>query len=254
VKLSEQRAYVSGRPVRYLVAGKETGPPVVLVHGLSASSRWWRRTVPALAPHFRVYLVDLPGFGAMRRPLGRYSLAGAPEWLLACMDTLGLARPHVVGHSMGGYIALRHAAEYPERVDRLALVAPAGVPYRRSVVRYGKPLAQAAWLAAPRFFPLVLPDALRSGPLTLWQAARQLLREDVRPLLSRVTPPTLLVWGERDYLVPPAHADVLLAALPDAQLVRLPGAGHVPMEDRPEAFNRALLAFLRGEPVDSGGV
>jgi pimeloyl-ACP methyl ester carboxylesterase len=246
-RVAEQRAFVRGRPVRFLVAGDAARPPVVLVHGLSASSRWWRRTVPALAPHFRLYLVDLPGFGAMRRPLGHYSLAEAPSWLIDWMDELRLARPHLVGHSMGGYISLCLAAKHPERIERLALVAPAGVPYRRSVVRYGTPLVRTAWVAAPRFFPLVLPDALRTGPLTLWQAARQLLREDVRPLLSRVTCPTLLVWGERDYLVPPAHADVLLNALPDARLVRLPGAGHVPMEDRPDAFNAALLAFLRGE-------
>ena len=239
---------VRGQRVRYSVAGDEGSPPVVLVHGLSASSRWWRRTVPAVAPHFRMYLVDLPGFGAMRRPLGRYSLAEAPGWLISWMDEVGLKRPHVVVHSMGGYVALRLAAEKSERVDRLALVAPAGIPYQRALVRYGAPLARAAWVAAPRFVPLVLPDALRTGPLTLWQAARQLLREDIRPSLSRVTCPTLLLWGERDYLVPPAHGDELMDALPDARLVRLAGAGHVPMEERPEAFNAALLAFLRGEP------
>jgi pimeloyl-ACP methyl ester carboxylesterase len=240
---------VAGRRVRCAVTGAPAGEPVVLVHGLSASSRWWRKTLPALTTRHRCYLVDLPGFGAMRRPLSRYALSAAPEWLAALMDALSLERAHVMGHSMGGYVSVRLAVERPDLVDRLVLVAPAGVPTRRSVVRYARPLLATAWTAPPRFYPLVVPDALRTGPWTLWQAARQLLREDVRPHLERISAPTLLVWGDRDYLVPPKHGPLLREAIPDARLLLLPGAGHVPMEDRPEAFNAAVAAFLRGEPV-----
>ena len=136
---------------------------MVLVHGLSASSRWWRCTLPALIPHHRAYLVDLPGFGLMRRPLARYELAHASAWLLDWMDAVEIQRVHLVGHSMGGYVSLRLAAEHPERLSRLVLVAPAGVPTRRSMVRYARPLAATAWMARPRFFPLVVPDALPLG-------------------------------------------------------------------------------------------
>src|SRR6266511_901884 len=108
VPLSTHEARVQGDPVRYRVAGQ--GEPIVLVHGLSGSSRWWVRNVGALTTHRRVYLVDLPGFGSMRHLYRHFVLEEAAPWLYAWMQAVGLTRADVVGHSMGGYIALRLAA------------------------------------------------------------------------------------------------------------------------------------------------
>src|SRR5436305_435126 len=105
---------VNGQEVTYKVTG--SGEPVVLVHGLSGSMRWWANTVPALAARYRVYLLDLPGFGSMRRFPGGFALKEAAAWLRACMRALGLPTVHLVGHSMGGYICLRVAAQNPEAV------------------------------------------------------------------------------------------------------------------------------------------
>ena len=221
----------------------------MLVHGLSGSTRWWSRNVSELAERYRVYLVDLPGFGKMRR-LGRpFVLAEAASWLSGWMDAVGLERAHLVGHSMGGYVCLRLAASRPEAVRRLVLVAPAGVPTGRSMVGYLGPLLGAALYARPSFLPILVRDALRSGPATLWRAARDLLAEDVREDLRRIEAPTLLIWGERDPLVPPAIGDLLRREIPNSRLLVLERSAHVPMFDRPEEFDDALCAFFSGAPV-----
>ena len=126
-----QYVYVAGRRVRYLVAGE--GEPLILVHGLSASTLWWIRNVPELVRHYRVYLVDLPGFGAMHFPRGRFVLANAASWLLSWMKAIDLERAHFIGHSMGGYICLWIAAHHPEKVCRLVLVAPSVKAHVRTV-------------------------------------------------------------------------------------------------------------------------
>ncbi len=245
--VSWREVTVSGHPVRYEVAGE--GDPVVLVHGLSGSTRWWNRNVPGLAEHYRIYLVNLPGFGALRRSGPRFVLAEATSWLLAWMEAVGMKSANLVGHSMGGYLSLRLAARRPEAVRRLVLVDPAGVPSRRTMLGHLGPLLLSARHARPTFLPVLVRDALYAGPFTLLRTARDLLAEDVRDDLRRVEAPTLLVWGERDPLIPPSIGDLMRAEIPDSRLLAIERAGHNPMFDRPEDFNDALLAFLAGEPV-----
>jgi pimeloyl-ACP methyl ester carboxylesterase len=246
-EVSWREVIVSGRPVRYEVGGE--GDPVVLVHGLSGSTRWWDRNVPDLAKHYRVYLVNLPGFGAFRRRAQRFVLAEATSWLLAWMEAVGLESAHFVGHSMGGYLSLKLAARRPGAVRRLVLVDPAGMPSGRTMLGHLGPLLLSARYARPTFFPVLVRDALYAGPFTLWKATRDLLAEDVRGDLRQVGAPTLLVWGERDPLIPPSIGDVMRAEIPDSRLLVIEGAGHNPMFDCPEDFNGALLAFLAGRTV-----
>jgi pimeloyl-ACP methyl ester carboxylesterase len=234
---------VGGYSVRYEIAGR--GEPVVLVHGLSGSTRWWSRNIPALAEGYSVYLLDLPGFGAMRRLRRRFVLSEAASWISAWMEAVGLQSAHLVGHSMGGYVCVRLAARRSEVVRRLVLVAPAG----RSMFGYLGPLLSAARYATPSFLSVLVYDALRMGPVTLWRAARDLLAEDVRADLQRIEAPTLLIWGENDTLVPPAAGCVLREEIPDSRLLVLNGAAHVPMFDRPVEFNAAILTFLAGDSV-----
>jgi pimeloyl-ACP methyl ester carboxylesterase len=213
------------------------GEPVVLVHGLAGSSRWWARNVARLGESFALHLVDLPR--------GRdFALARAHAWLADAMAAAGLERAHVIGHSMGSAIALRLAAEQQQRVDRLVLVAPAGLATGRSFVGHAVPLAHAARRLSPAFLPLLVADAVRAGPVSLLRAARELLAGDVRELLGAVTAPTLLVFGGRDTLVPPSLGEIFRAEMRAARLLVIDDAGHVPMYDRPETFDAAVLEFL----------
>jgi pimeloyl-ACP methyl ester carboxylesterase len=247
VACDECEVEVVGVRVRYRAAGD--GEPAVLVHGLAGSSRWWERTLPMLTTRHRVHLVDLPGFGAMRRAGGPFVLADAAAWLGAWLDAVKLGSAHFVGHSMGGGICLRLAAARPDAVRRLVLAAPAGLPTGRAPAGYLLPLLGAARRGRAILLPLLVRDTVRAGPRTLVRAARQLLAEDVYDVLGAVDAPTLLVFGELDAIVPPALAQVYRRELTDARLLMLERAGHVPMLDRPEAFSEAVLAFLAGQPV-----
>ena len=245
-EVSEHVVDVNGTPVRYRVAG--AGEPVVLVHGLAGSTRWWAPNLPALAGRHRVHLIDLPGFGAMRGG-SKFVLGEAASWLGAWIDAMQLRCVDVVGHSMGAAIALRLAVTRPQTVRRLVLVAPAGLRTRRLMLSHLLPLLRAVGHAPPSFAVVLVRDALRAGPRTVWRAARQLLDEDVQEDLRRVRAPALLVFGERDPLVPAALGHVFRRELGGSRLLVLEGAGHIPMFDSPEAFQAAVLAFLAGEPV-----
>ncbi|HVB23795.1 MAG TPA: alpha/beta fold hydrolase [Ktedonobacteraceae bacterium] len=220
------------------------GEPLILVHGLAASTLWWRRNIPALARQYRVYLLDLPGFGLMRRFYYRFVLDDMADWLLAWMDAMGIARVSLIGHSMGGYICLHIAAHHPEKVRRLILVAPAGLSYKKTMLGYFFPLTLAVHYAVPSFLPILFYDALRAGPLTFVSATRDLLRTDLRNTLKSITVPTLLIWGVNDMLVPAAFAGVFRQEIANSRLLLLNKAGHVVMYDQAYAFNNAVLAFL----------
>ena len=237
--LERHRLDVGGARVHFQTGG--SGDPVVLVHGLSGSGRWWRRNVAALARQFRVFVVDLVGFGRSRGP---FVLAEAADVLAVWMGRLGLARAHVVGHSMGGYIAAALAVEAPERVGRLVLVDAAAFPLGWRPVRHAVRLVRAVRYMPPTFLPVLAADALRAGPRTLLRAAREVVDTDLGARCGQVRAPALVVWGEHDRVVPPAVGERLAACLPDGELAVIGGAGHNPMWDRPEAFNRVVLGFL----------
>jgi pimeloyl-ACP methyl ester carboxylesterase len=243
-------AEVGGRQARYRATG--AGPPVVVVHGLSGSWRWWEHAARALAPGHRVFLPDLPGHG--RRPsLRAPALEGAPEWLAGWMRAVGLERAHVMGHSLGGFVCARLAVARPDLVDRLVLVAPAGVP-ERGLVGSVLPLAVGIGSMSPAFLRRLVTDAARAGPLTLLRAARDLLDADLRDELPRIAAPTLLVWGGRDPIVPVRHVRTFRSLIPDTRLVVLRDAWHVPMVEQPDAFSEAVSAFLAGdEPAGARG-
>jgi pimeloyl-ACP methyl ester carboxylesterase len=235
---------VAGRPVRYKVIGE--GAPIILVHGLSGSSLWWKRNVPALASAYRLYLVDLPGFGSMASPFARFELKDASGWLIRWMETVGIAQAHLIGHSMGGYICLQIAARYPAVVSRLVLVSPAVSAQARHIFGYVRPLLGAMRSLTPQFLPILLYDTLRAGPLTILRAVNDLLTVESGQELPMVAAPTLLVWGAYDTLVPPSTGSVMLREMPQAHLLQLERSGHVSMFEQAEQFNRAVLAFLAG--------
>jgi pimeloyl-ACP methyl ester carboxylesterase len=240
VAVEERECRVAGVAVRYGVAG--SGPPAVLVHGLGGSWRWWLPVVEQLAEQHRVHLLDLPGFGTQRSR--RFVLADAPSYVRAFLTETGIERAHLMGHSLGGAVCARVAALWPETVERLVLVAPAGLLERRRPVQYALPIALALRHARPRFLRVLATDSLRAGALTLYRAGRELLGDDaLRDELGAIEAPTLLVWGERDPIVPVALARAYEQAIPDARVVAIPGAAHVPMAERAEDFARAVLEF-----------
>jgi pimeloyl-ACP methyl ester carboxylesterase len=192
----------------------------------------------------RVYLVDLPRLGPH---LGAGRLA---PWLGRWLQAAGLAHVDLVGHSLGGLVAAELAAEQPERVGRLALVAPAGIPCGRGLVSRSLRLLETLYDVREQL-PTIVGDAVRAGPLGLVRGAMFVSNRDLRAELASVRAPSLLVWGEHDRLVPARIAEEWRRALPGSRLVLLPG-GHVPMWEAPAELAACLLAFLEEQvPQDA---
>jgi pimeloyl-ACP methyl ester carboxylesterase len=230
-------------------AGERT---ILLVHGLSGSSRWWDRNIPELAARYRVVVPDLIGYGRSR-PTGRLpDLREAALLLGEWLPTLDTSRVVLVGHSMGGQISVHLAARRPELLERLVLIDSAGIPRPLtpgSLLRFAAEVGPLWRWGDPSFLPVIAGDAWTAGPRVLLRSVVHILRDDIRPLLSRISVPTLLIWGERDTLVPLSDAWEFRNRIPGARLAVLRGAAHNPMVDRPADFNRLLRRFLDGDPV-----
>jgi pimeloyl-ACP methyl ester carboxylesterase len=241
IKVERRRAEVGGVRIHYKVAG--AGEPVVLIHGLSGSSRWWGRNMGALARRFRVFSIDLIGFGGSRGRQ-RFVLSEASEYVALWMQRTRITRAHVFGHSMGGYIAAELAANHPDCIRRLILVDAAAVPFGRSHARNVLGLAHASVRLPFSFWPILVTDALRAGPLTILSAAHELLTADMTEDLRRIQAPTLIIWGQHDTLVPEEIGHRIQACIPSSELVVMKRAGHNPMWDRPHDFNALAINFL----------
>jgi pimeloyl-ACP methyl ester carboxylesterase len=222
------------------------GPDVVLLHGLAGSRHWWRFTVPALADSYRVHIPELVGFGRSRAGWRQPRLAQMAELVRAWLAELAISRPHLVGHSMGGQVAL-HLAANALPLRTLTLVSASGVPRPVGLREAARLLAGALpprrW-GATGFLPTIALDAVLTGPRRLAQAGWHLLADDVRPLLPRVSCPTLVIWGAHDPLVPLGAGKLIARGIAGARLVVLSAAAHNPMADAPPDFNRVLTAFL----------
>ncbi|HET7437282.1 MAG TPA: alpha/beta fold hydrolase [Thermoanaerobaculia bacterium] len=233
-------------PYSLIESRSGAGTPVVLLHGLSGSSRWWARNVEALAKHHLVAAVDLMGFGRNTRISGLPFILPAFDEVTALLarwiETFG-EPVHLMGHSMGGQLAIRLAAERPDLLRSLTLVNAAGMHFQIDP----RPHLRAAVAAAPHtpgLARVLVPDALRAGPTSIAIALMRVLHGDMREAMRAIQTPALIVWGADDPLVPVHYAVEMQQLIPGARLEVLPHAAHVAMYEAPRAFNELALAFL----------
>jgi 3-oxoadipate enol-lactonase len=249
------------------------GDPLVLVHGAGTSGAIWRRATPVLAQRRRVIAPDLPGYGGSPAAGPGFALEAVSDRLAAGLEEAGVPAPYdLVGHSMGGGIAILLAARHPERVRRLVLVAPAGLaalpravaallgtvaaPYAVARRRLASPLADSALVRR-----LALAGVARDGARVPAKHARAVLASsagatrigpglasaaaaDLRETLAGLEGPLGLVWGEHDPVIPRKRIDVIRGARPDVVLSVVPDTAHAPMLERPDAFCTALEDVL----------
>jgi len=275
--LERRELRLHGHPVAYYTAG--SGPVLLLIHGITSSADAWREVVPALAEHYTVVAPDLLGHGGSAKPRGDYSLGAYASGLRDLLAALGHERATVVGHSMGGGIAMQLAYQFPERVERMALVSSGGLGREVGLVLRAATLPGAEW---------VLPLITRRGPREAIGLVSGLLgriglrtRSDVRgtalglaslsdPLARRAFlhtarsiidaggqrvsatdrlylaagMPTLIIWGEHDPMIPAAHGIAAHALVPHSRLELFPDAGHYPFDEDPERFAAVLSDFI----------
>jgi pimeloyl-ACP methyl ester carboxylesterase len=258
-------------------------PPVLLVHGWLMSHWAWRKIIPALveAGH-DVIAPDLPGFGESDRPAPaayRYDTTAFSDTLSSLLDRLEVPKVSIVGSSLGGAVGLAIAARHPERVDRLAVIAPAiypaHVPARAALMQLpgaGRALFRAA-MSRPALFALMRRDiyldpavvtdawvdfvwdrvnrpggieAAHTAMLATFAASRA---GGFEAILGAVRAPTHIIWGEHDRLFPARLAERLrlsLTAAPQVTVAIIPTCGHAPAEERPDQLGRELVTFLGG--------
>ncbi|HEV2784896.1 MAG TPA: alpha/beta fold hydrolase [Solirubrobacteraceae bacterium] len=276
--LPTQRLRLHGHDVEYATAG--SGPAVLLVHGITSSLRTWSKVVPLLAESHRVIAPDLLGHGASAKPRGDYSLGAFASGLRDIMIALDVPTATVVGHSMGGGIAMQLAYQFPERVERLVLVNSGGLGREVSLLLRAATLPGSE-LVLPLLFgsPLTRPVGavvgkamsvlgLRSqGDLegighgvaslrrreaqrafihtarSIMDAGGQRVNATDRLYLAE-SMPSLIVLGERDPLIPADHGRAAHAAMPGSRLELFPDAGHFPFNDDPHRFVDVLSDFI----------
>ena len=266
-----------GHTVGYLRAGE--GPLVVLIHGITSSSEVWREVTLQLAERHTVIAPDLIGHGRSAKPKGDYSLGAYASGIRDLLGVLGFERGTVVGHSLGGGIAMQFAYQYPEYCERLVLMSSGGLG------REVNPLLRAATLPGSE---LVLPVLTHSYALRAGEAvasglgrlglqfgsdvaefargyasladsdARAAFLQTLRNVIDvggqRVSAldriylaehmPLLVIWGVNDPVIPAAHGRGVLDLVPTAKLVELEGAGHFPQLDEPYRVARELAEFI----------
>jgi pimeloyl-ACP methyl ester carboxylesterase len=266
-----------GHKVEYRRAG--SGPPVVLIHGMINSSRHWEQVALDLADSYTVIAPDLIGHGDSATPRGDYSLGAHAASIRDLLTVIGIERASVVGHSLGGGVALQFFYQFPQRTERLALVSSGGLgrdvsPMLRSASVPGAS-ALLAGAAHPRVIAGLEGGAARlrargSGHAVYLQAvARALrplqdrgsreaflhtLRSVIDPRGQRVSAtdrlylltdlPTLIVWGERDHTIPLAHGRKAHEAIRGSRFETLPRAAHFPHLEDPSGLARILREFL----------
>jgi pimeloyl-ACP methyl ester carboxylesterase len=278
-----QTISVHGRSISYLTAGE--GPLLLLIHGMAGTARNWDAVIEPLALHNTVIAPDFPGHGDSAPGGGDYSLGSLASSLRDLMIALGHERATLVGHSLGGGVALQFAYQYPEMVERLVLVSSGGLgPEVGAILR-------AAALPGANLFirATAAPGAATVGRLAgaigkiglrpnadlaeVGRAYASLADADRRKAFlstlhavvdtdgQRVAAldrlylaedlPILIVWGERDPIIPVAHGRAAHAQLPGSRLEVFPGAGHIPQMESPGRFAAVLQRFLDDtEPAD----
>ena len=253
-----------------LQADPDASTGVLLIHGLDGSIDDWRNTIPVLAKNFHVLAFDLPGFGKSDKGSQKYSPTRYAELVRFLIDHYFRDKPYdVIGHSMGGAIALRYAAQRPLRLKRLVLMDVAGIlhPLVISKFQAGSMVERASGISETRgliehisgrvleqaerlpFAPTEIvntaigrDEILQGGAAGI--AALALAGEDFSYAISSVTVPTLIIWGDNDLTAPLRTGQVLAANMRDAHLEIVAGSGHEPMNDQPDLTNGLILRHL----------
>jgi 4,5:9,10-diseco-3-hydroxy-5,9,17-trioxoandrosta-1(10),2-diene-4-oate hydrolase len=281
--LKHKTVALNGVNIHYVEAGE--GPAVLLMHGLGSSLDTWRRNVQPLADAgYKILAPDLPGHGDSDKPKSlRYDPLAAVDFTIRFLDALGVQKASLVGNSAGGLVAAMFALEYPERTDRLTLVAPGGLgrqiswflrlmsvpvigeflyhPWTYNLMGINKrvfhePSSVPDGVFAEMARVHALPGSIRATLRSLRSSINFMgLRPEWQVLdrLSQISAPLMCLWGEQDNVIPISHSGLIKNAIPQSLVRTLPQCGHWPHMEKADEFNTLLTRFLEGGLDDQNG-
>jgi pimeloyl-ACP methyl ester carboxylesterase len=262
----EKSAMIFGAKIRYLEAGEQTKPTVILLHGLGGQAENWQLNIAPLSKNFHVVAPDQIGFGKSDKPLLKYRVGTYVDFLDKFMAELKIERASLVGNSMGGWIAGLYAVKYPNRVEKIVLADAAGIMPKeidldriyqlnsstRDEVRASLKLVFASPMYASNeaLIDQFLTQRIAAGDgytiSSIIESIRR--REDfLDARLAEIKKPTLIVWGRQDGLLPLADGERFNKGIAGSSLVIFDNCGHVPQVEKAADFNQAVLKFLTGK-------
>ena len=253
----------NGLRLEYLEQGDPAGVPVILLHGYTDSRRSWERILPMLPSSLRVYALTQRGHGESDKPATGYAPADFAGDVIQFMDLLGIRQAVIVGHSMGSIVGRRIALDHPERIRGLVLEGAfatlKGNPimedfWKQAIEPLPDPVPnqfvldfQQSTLARPVpewFFDLVVGES-RKVPIQVWKGViGELVQTDFLADTTRITAPTIILWGDLDAFAPLAEQQLLQSTIPGSRLVTYTGTGHGMHWEEPERFVNDLVQFV----------
>ncbi len=245
--------------IHYLTGGQ--GDPLVIIHGGGGGAEGWLQNVTELCEHYRIYVPDLPGFGLSQPMDGDYGMSEFVKFLEDFIHSLGLKRFHLVGHSIGGGIALDYALKFPHKIGKLVLVSSmclgkeialwirilsSSIFFRSLGVAAVAILKVIKWLVNLVYAPLKFVNPLPRAKINLGKSITTLEKQTTVLVnrLSELMMPTLLVWGANDSIVPVSNAYAAVQLIPDCQLHVFEGCGHSVYKQKVKEFSHLLTKFL----------
>jgi pimeloyl-ACP methyl ester carboxylesterase len=255
--------YFEARP-----SGGSEGTPLLLIHGLGARAEDWAPMIPALAAKgFHVYAPDLPGYGRSGRPDASYSISMEEAAVVQFMQAVHLTRADVGGWSMGGWIAMKLALDHPQMVNRLVVYDSAGVYFPAT---FGPELFTPDDVAGVRRLlamltpnPAPMPNFVAKAALHKLQRNAWVIRRSMVSMtsghdlldfrLNNMQPPTLVVWGAQDELIPLSAGQTIHQDIPNSVLNVMEGCGHLAPATCAKPVVRSTIDFLQAEPPIQGG-
>jgi pimeloyl-ACP methyl ester carboxylesterase len=248
-----RRVPVHGRLMHARTAGRAVAgqPPVVLVHGLSISSRYFVPTLRCLGSRVEAVAPDLPGFGLSVGPSRPLDVPGLADAVVAWLDATRVERAILLGNSVGTQVALDIAVRYPDRVGGLVLTGLALGASNETLLRH----LMDALVDAPReplsLWPLQAVDFVAAGPRRVWATLRHALHDRIEPKLAAVSEPALVVRGGRDPFAPQWWIEEVARRMPAAEVVCIPDATHAVCMSEPTALAEVVVSFVgRARPPE----
>lgn len=260
--MEEKFVHIDENKIRYLESGNSK-KTIVLIHGLGASAERWESVIPIFAEHFRVVIPDLIGFGYSDKPLADYTLDFFSSFLEKFFVASNIEHPIIIGSSLGGQISAEYTSTHPKNVEKLILVSPSGV------MKQSTPALDAYIMAAlypneqnaKNAFELMegsgeeVDDKIVNGFIERMRLPNAKLAfmstilglknaEIITKKLQSIIPPTLIIWGSDDPVIPIQHADEFVASIADCRFLRMDGCGHTPYVQEPVIFASKVLDFV----------